>query len=318
MSYLFERNDFPELVSTTATDLGISNPDIVEKDYFVTEALRSITAKHGSKIIFKGGTSLSKGWNLIQRFSEDIDLYIHPDDKGIKARNTLLKEVVSSAANHPAFIDGPQKIDAIDGRARSARLPYPSQNQSQTIQSSVLIELGIQSGTFPTETRPIQSMLAEKLIQAGIVTEQEDGRPFNVSLLHFRRTFVEKMFAIHDKVARSLLQEGRGLGGYARHYYDLSQLIQTNEVREMLASPEYVQIVEDYHRVTSKFYPRQVFPARLELGHSPALFPDKEILPSLKGTYDEQCNILCYSSYPSFEEVLGMFEEIRPFLIAMQ
>ncbi len=53
-------------------------PAIIEKDYYVTEALRLIATTSGDKIIFKGGTSLAKGWNLIQRFSEDIDIFLDP------------------------------------------------------------------------------------------------------------------------------------------------------------------------------------------------------------------------------------------------
>jgi hypothetical protein len=53
-------------------------PAIIEKDYYVTEALRIIAAAAPDKIIFKGGTSLAKGWNLIQRFSEDIDIFLDP------------------------------------------------------------------------------------------------------------------------------------------------------------------------------------------------------------------------------------------------
>jgi hypothetical protein len=50
----------------------------IEKDYYVTEALRVIANVAGDKVIFKGGTSLSKGWSLIDRFSEDIDLFLDP------------------------------------------------------------------------------------------------------------------------------------------------------------------------------------------------------------------------------------------------
>ena len=53
-------------------------PAIIEKDYYVTEALRIIASAAGDTVIFKGGTSLSKGWNLIQRFSEDIDIFLDP------------------------------------------------------------------------------------------------------------------------------------------------------------------------------------------------------------------------------------------------
>jgi predicted nucleotidyltransferase component of viral defense system len=70
VSYLFERSNFAELITATGDENGIGNPWIVEKDYFVTEALRLIARAFGDVVIFKGGTSLSKGWKLINRFSE--------------------------------------------------------------------------------------------------------------------------------------------------------------------------------------------------------------------------------------------------------
>ena len=57
-------------------------PALIEKDYYVTEVLRIIAAAIGDKVIFKGGTSLSKGWNLIERFSEDIDLLFRMEQDG--------------------------------------------------------------------------------------------------------------------------------------------------------------------------------------------------------------------------------------------
>ena len=77
---LFEHPDFDQFVLAAAehfTDRGL-RPAIIEKDYYVTEALRIIATAAGGKIIFKGGTSLSKGWNLIERFSEDIDIFLDP------------------------------------------------------------------------------------------------------------------------------------------------------------------------------------------------------------------------------------------------
>jgi predicted nucleotidyltransferase component of viral defense system len=53
-------------------------PAIIEKDYYVTEALGVIATTSGDKIIFKSGTSLAKGWNLIERFSEDIHIFLVP------------------------------------------------------------------------------------------------------------------------------------------------------------------------------------------------------------------------------------------------
>jgi len=76
---LYEHRDFQQAILQAAEHFrgrGL-RPAIIEKDYYVTEALRIIAAS-GDKVIFKGGTSLAKGWNLIQRFSEDIDIFLDP------------------------------------------------------------------------------------------------------------------------------------------------------------------------------------------------------------------------------------------------
>lgn len=313
MSALYLRGDFPELVDATAHALGIREPAIVEKDYYVTEALRRMAAAHGSALLFKGGTSLSKGWGLIQRFSEDLDLYVETGDRGEKARESLLKSVIN-AANGPAFVAAPERTEGVKGMARSARLAYPSPRTS-TLHPSVLIEVGIQSGTFPVEERAITSMLAAHLVREGVATAQDDCLPFTMRLLHYRRTLVEKMFALHDKVVRGLLHDGKAIGSYARHYYDVGRLLPREEVKAMLASTEYVEIVKDYRRLTVKHFPHQAFPSRLELAQSPALFPSDALASSLSKDYAEQCRTLCYGDYPTFRQVLDLLEEARPFLV---
>jgi predicted nucleotidyltransferase component of viral defense system len=77
---LFEHPDFEQAVLRAAEHFrprGLREA-LIEKDYYVTEALRLIGQAAGDKVIFKGGTSLSKGWSLIQRFSEDIDIFLDP------------------------------------------------------------------------------------------------------------------------------------------------------------------------------------------------------------------------------------------------
>lgn len=313
MKWLFERADFPEMIDATAMTRGVK-PAIIEKDYFVTELLRCIAAEFGDLLLFKGGTSLSKGWNLIDRFSEDIDLFVEPGEKGEKARNTLLKEVIECGSSHPAFEVLPETVGVIKGVARSVRFKYRSSRSSDGIDPSVLLELGIQSGTFPSEHRPISSLLAAHLVSNGVAPDQEDCSPFQMNLLHFRRTVVEKMFALHDKVARGLLQEGKPIGGYARHYYDLAQLLPRGEVTSMLDSPEFAEIVRDYHSLTAKYFKNQVFPDRLELACSPALFPEGRVKAALEQDYDLQCQVLCYGDYPTFQYVLDLLEGVKALL----
>ena len=91
-------------------------------------------------------------------------------------------------------------------------------------------------------------------------------------LLHFRRTFVEKMFAIHGKV-ELLKRDGRALGTYARHYYDLFQLASQREVLDMLRSDEYGEIKRDYDQISRTYFPNSYFyPASMSFANSDALF----------------------------------------------
>jgi hypothetical protein len=77
---LFEHADFEQAILRATEHFRDRRlrPAIIEKDYYVTEDLRIIATAAPDKIIFKGGTSLAKGWNLIQRFSEDIDIFVDP------------------------------------------------------------------------------------------------------------------------------------------------------------------------------------------------------------------------------------------------
>jgi predicted nucleotidyltransferase component of viral defense system len=111
---LFEHPDFEQAILRAAEYFRAQGlrPAIIEKDYYVTEALRIIATSAPDKVIFKGGTSLSKGWNLIQRFSEDIDIFLDPlQFAPVLGKNGIdrqLKKLRDAVGAHPAltFVDG--------------------------------------------------------------------------------------------------------------------------------------------------------------------------------------------------------------------
>ena len=110
---LYEHPDFEQAILRAADHFRLAGlrPAVIEKDYFVTETLRIVAVVGGDKIIFKGGTSLSKGWNLIQRFSEDVDLFLDPlaftPALGKNAIDRELKKLRDAVGAHP-FIGGRQ------------------------------------------------------------------------------------------------------------------------------------------------------------------------------------------------------------------
>jgi len=133
-------------------------------------------------------------------------------------------------------------------------------------------------------------------------------------LLHFRRTFVEKMFAIHGKV-ELLKHDRQPLGSYARHYYDLFQLAGHPEVQAMLRSAEYAAIKDDYDEISREHFPRSYFfPEGMSFAHSDALFPPHNLAALIGPEYEAQCRMLCYGPYPSWDNVQARFLEMRDVL----
>ncbi len=314
MSYLFETDYFRDIINTAALDNSILNPSIVEKDYFVTEALRRIHLEFGSVVVFKGGTSLSKGWNLINRFSEDIDLYVEPLDSDDETRERF-HQIADCVGRFPGFTGRSGRKDT-GCSSWTEEFSYSSKMPTLGgIRPVVLLEAGIQSADQPTETRNLTSIISQSLNLRNAHQETQDRNGFPMRLLHFRRTFVEKLFTLHSRVERSISQK-RDLGRDARHYYDLAMLINHQETQNMLISSEYATICADYRRLTAAFYPAQLkyLPEGMNLQQSNALFPGEPHRAKLMAAYIREVETLCYGPYPTFDSILNAFQDIRTFL----
>ena len=221
---LFEHPDFEQAILQAAEHFREQRlrPAIIEKDYYVTEALRNIGATFSDRVIFKGAPPFER-LGLIARFSEDIDIFLDPlayaPALGSNAADRELKRLRDVVATHPglkfcrraraklsvalvATIDSPiSSTLAVLGKSRTVWSPKPARQAGAN--RPPLVELSSYVGQF--------------LRQRGLSMGADDESAFSMRLLHFRRTFVEKMFAIHGKV--ELLTQGKALGSYARHYY---------------------------------------------------------------------------------------------------
>ncbi|MDE2104220.1 MAG: nucleotidyl transferase AbiEii/AbiGii toxin family protein [Patescibacteria group bacterium] len=318
---LCEHPDFGQAITRAREHFGRTGltEQLIEKDYYVTEALRIVATAMPDQVIFKGGTSLSKGWGLIERFSEDLDLFVNPQSfapplstRGIDRSLAGLRDMVGG---HPGLWHDAEASQKLGGKGRSDYFMYRRQFAgAAAVAPRVLLEVGTSSGTYPTETRWISSYVSDFLKENGLTlgTDDEDG--FEMPLLHFRRTFVEKMFAIHAKV-EFMVRQGSPLRTFARHYYDLYCLAQRPEVTEMLRSEEYAEIKQDYEHVSLASFPRgYVAPPEMRFANSQALFPPPDLRPTIAADYEEQCRILCYGHYPPWDEVEQAFERLRPLI----
>jgi hypothetical protein len=318
---LFEHPDFEQAILQAAEHFRVQKlrPAIIEKDYYVTEALRVIANAQENKVIFKGGTSLAKGWNLIQRFSEDIDIFLDPTafrpPLGKNAIDRELKNLQKAIAQHPAFDFETTESKTIGGFGRNDSISFMQRfGGPGEVAARVRVEAGTASGREPSAEVELRSYLSAFLKAEGKSLGADDEEGFVMRLLHFRRTFVEKMFAIHSKV-EVLKRDQQPLGSYARHYYDLFQLSQLPEVGVMLRSEEYATIKSDYDQISRKHFPRSYFcPDGMCFARSDALFPPAELAAFIGQEYEGQCRMLCYGPYPSWKEVQARFLEMRELL----
>ena len=318
---LFEHPDFEQAIIRAAEHFrprGLREA-IIEKDYFVTEALRIIEREAGSQVIFKGGTSLSKGWGLIERFSEDIDIFLDPSafnpPLGTNAIDRELKRPRDAIGKQPGLTFVSKESQTIGGFGRNDCFEYAQRFAGAgDIRNRVFVEAGTASGTQPTERIHLQSYVGQFLQETGVSLGADDEGAFEMRLLHFRRTFVEKMFAIHAKVD-TFKKTGREIGGYARHYYDLFCLAERPEVMAMLRSQEYGEIKADYDRVSREHFEKSyVPPPDMSFATSDALFPPAELAAALGAEFEKQCRILCFGAFPTWDEMQARLAEIRVLL----
>ena len=313
---LFEHPDFATMMIATGEHVGMP-PQIAEKDYYVTEALRIAHEHFGDKVIFKGDTSLSKGWKLIARFSEDIDLFVHPArfDAQIKTRKSVdraLRGLRDAIDAHPALSYLVDEGRTTGGAGRQDYFAYVSRfGDLPGIRPLVMAEPGIRSGDHPVQEVLLRSYASEYQAGQGITDIADDLAPFPMVLMYFRRTYVEKLFTLHSHVTH-MVETGDDLGRSARHYADVHLLAQTEAVRLMLDSPEFSALKADCDRTSRAFFgPAYSAPAGLSFARSPALFPDEALAERLRRAYERDCAVLFFGPYPTFDEVLRGFELLR-------
>lgn len=211
--------------------LGRLDAAFVEKDYWVTQILRSLASQYPSGFVLKGGTSLSKGYGIIERFSEDLDILVFPPtDSSIKEKEQHLEMITASVvadlgdlrwkeARDPGRGHDAHRADLISYSAR-----IPSTIRAGIEPDAVLLETGYAGGSTPTELAEIVPLVCE----AGIVSadDYDDTKPFQVAVLKPARTLIEKLFALHNLASRRLEHGAAPEERLGRHYYDIHRLLE--------------------------------------------------------------------------------------------
>lgn len=226
----------------------------LEKDFWAMEVLRvasvdrPITYRGDStgtvRTVFKGGTSLSRVYGLIDRFSEDIDLLVlFPNGDGgpgQSARDALLKRIAAEVLEHldPKLVSGPERLDSTTGVKRKVKYHYPLRAVASTaLTEGVILEMGSRGGPEPMERRSLRSIAADYAIsELGESEDQwEEFAFFDVNVLGAERTLLEKLSAVHSITSDPPRSIESAPAGWGRHFYDIHQLLQSDEIRAKLA-----------------------------------------------------------------------------------
>ena len=208
----------------------------VEKDFWVTEVLRGVaqcSADTGVSAVFKGGTSLSKAFGLLRRFSEDIDMIIMVPGQSTGKDNACLKSFAAAAEAATGLAAVVDPATATKGVKRTVILAYPTATPLGALRRGVRLELGVRGGAMPTVPRTVTSLLALHGPLVGLDVDFAEASPFTMHVLKPVRTLVEKLMIVHHAAATGDEAEQARI---ARHYYDIWCLL--NDADTMAALGE--------------------------------------------------------------------------------
>ncbi len=307
-NYLHNHKDFIDLLRIVAEEKSIA-PALVEKDYWIMHSLYGLQQMK-LKFELKGGTSLSKGYGVIERFSEDIDIRIEPPN-GIDVKTGANHDKPAHSKSREDFYDwlaGTIKIDGIttvdrdkafdDEKFRSGgiRLSYDSKTTAiPDLKDGILLEVGFDVVT-PNHPLLISSWAYDYAV--GKKVDVIDNRAKDVLCYHSGFTFVEKLQTISTKF-RQQQASGKFPINFMRHYYDVYCLLDTPEVQKFIGTPDYLAHKE----------------RRFRTGDNLVISENEAFLLNEKKTREKYAEAysrtprLYYSGQPTFENIVNRIQQ---------
>jgi hypothetical protein len=307
-SFLHDLPDFRDLILVVADQKGI-DPSLVEKDYWIMHCLWGLQTQ-GFQFELKGGTSLSKGFGIIHRFSEDIDIRIEPPDdiKVMTGRNHDRPAHIASRGAYydllteririPGIVNIARDSQFDDPKLRSAgiRLFYDTRMpQLAGIKEGILLELGFDD-TAPNRPVTISSWALDTAFQHRISVA--DNRAVDVLCYAPTHTFVEKLQTISTKF-RQLQTSNQFPANFLRHYYDVYCLLALDEIQDFMRQPAYAARKAQRFRMGDE----QV------IAHNPAFsFNDPELLQRFTQEFQKTAG-LYYQEQLTFPDLIQRIHE---------
>lgn len=306
--YLHERKDFPDLLRILEQEKGIQI-QLIEKDYWIMHVLYELKNR-GFKFELKGGTSLSKGYQIIHRFSEDIDIHIKAPDELCVNENPKSEKpkAIQSRKDFYDWLAANIKIEGIIGvqrdtafddtdkyRSGGIRLLYDTKTEILTgVKEGILLEAGFDTVT-PNNNLMISSWAYDKASSISNI-KIIDNRAKDIACYHPGYTFVEKLQTIATKY-RQEQETGVKKANLMRQYYDLYCLLGHEEVLGFIGS-------KDYHEHKKARFPTRDF--EIPIAENQAFLLSGQIERSEFETRYKATKALYYNGQPEFGELIEL------------
>ena len=313
-----ERN---ELFKETASLMNTTNA-IVEKDFWVVWTLNKLFSDErlNKILMFKGGTSLSKVFNLIGRFSEDIDLILDwrevTNDNPLDEQPSKTKQVkFNEQINESAKVYIKEKLLPIISEILASQcdcefdvdekgnyfvnINYPSAFKDEALRPKILLEIGPLASWLPSATFEIEPFVATEFPH---LFKQPKC---SVNAVVAKRTFWEKATILHQEANRE--EEKKIPIRHSRHYYDLAQMAQSNAKDEALSD---LQLLKDVVLFKQKFYMSAWAKYEEAKIGTFKILPPEFRYKELKSDYDSMRSMI-FDKYLEFDEIIEILQKLE-------
>ncbi|TAL60526.1 MAG: nucleotidyl transferase AbiEii/AbiGii toxin family protein [Bacteroidetes bacterium] len=300
---------FSGTIRAAALKLNI-NEVFIEKDYWITLVLSHLSkSKYATETVFKGGTSLSKGFGLINRFSEDVDIAILNENK--KSGNeikTIIRTVEKGMTKELKEIQV-EGVSSKGSRFRKSVFEYASISPKNK-DNKLIVEVNSFANPFPFQPLTIKSFVFDFLVQTGNqkFIEQYDLQPFTLNVLNKEQTLLEKLvslirFSFDENPAESISSK-------VRHFYDLYFLINDARCGAFIKSPAFKKQFNEILNHDKEIFDVPEGWKTKTVKESPLADEFDIIWKQVKDKYKTELSALAYTTPPDEEEIAGSFIEL--------
>ena len=327
MNSFWQLNDDQKRIVLQQASIKIGLPvESVEKDLWVTAILQSVfSLPYANKFVFKGGTSLSKVWNRIERFSEDIDLAIDRSLFGLEGDLTV-RQIKTLRKKSSLFVKEQIAADLTKVLESSGMLQwcevepeedgegdrtYPEPRRifvkytpmmpiaAGYVKPVVMLEIGSRSLFEPFECRKVSSLVSSA------TTIDTSVCDVDIPTAVPEKTFLEKAYLIHELFSTDA---GARADRKSRHLYDLKRMMDCDFAKAAITNDELWNTIHHH---------REVFTHMKDVDYAPdirdriILLPAENILGIWRADYEAMRGTMIYGDSVPFDDLLSRMEELQ-------